>query len=97
MPHVTRPPLPAAKPPAAAAAACLPLNPQPTQTHPSLPSRRPAPCPQEYYEVLHSCLAVAPAFADDAYYINKGSSSIGASLSAGTPLISHRYMLKSYK
>lgn len=53
--------------------------------------------PQEYYEVLHSCLAVAPAFANDAYYVNKGSSSIGASLISGTPLISHRYMLKSYK
>lgn len=52
---------------------------------------------QEYYEVLHSCIAVAPAFANDAYYINKGSSSIGASLISGTPLISHRYMLKSYK
>lgn len=26
---------------------------------------------QEYYEVLHSCLAVVPAFASDAYYINK--------------------------
>ncbi|KAL4427608.1 hypothetical protein ABPG75_001697 [Micractinium tetrahymenae] len=51
---------------------------------------------QEYYEVLHSCIAVAPAFANDAYYINKGSSSIGASLISGTPLISHRYMLKSY-
>lgn len=33
--------------------------------HPS-PSLR-----QEYYEVLHSCLAVVPAFASDAYYINK--------------------------
>lgn len=117
-------------------------------------------CPQEYYEVLHSCLAVVPAFANDAYYINKvrpgqpvcravhagrcmpldfsgrhtswvvllppqhhsgaagcaacaaatsahfplnanrppqGSSSIGASLISGVPLISHRYMLKSYK
>ena len=27
--------------------------------------------PQEYYEVLHSCLAVVPAFANDAYYVNK--------------------------
>lgn len=51
---------------------------------------------QEYYEVLHSCIAVAPAFASDAYYVNKGSSSIGASLISGTPIISHRYMLKSY-
>ncbi|PRW45695.1 hypothetical protein C2E21_5862 [Chlorella sorokiniana] len=51
---------------------------------------------QEYYEVLHSCLAVVPAFASDAYYVNKGSSSIGASLISGVPLISHRYMLKSY-
>lgn len=40
---------------------------------------------------------MAPAFASDAYYVNKGSSSIGASLIADTPLISHRYMLKSYK
>lgn len=29
------------------------------------------PQPQEYYEVLHSCLAVVPAFASDAYYVNK--------------------------
>ena len=47
--------------------------------------------------MLHSCLAVAPAFASDAYYVNKGSSSIGAALVAGTPLIAHRYMLQSYK
>lgn len=26
---------------------------------------------QEYYEVLHSCIALAPAFASDAYYVNK--------------------------
>ncbi|PSC68981.1 hypothetical protein C2E20_7512 [Micractinium conductrix] len=51
---------------------------------------------QEYYEVLHSCIALAPAFASDAYYVNKGSSSIGASLISGTPLIAHRYMLKAY-
>lgn len=47
--------------------------------------------------MLHSCLAVVPAFASDAYYVNKGSSSIGASLISGVPLVSHRYMLKSYK
>lgn len=29
--------------------------------------------------------------------LRQGSSSIGASLISGVPLISHRYMLKSYK
>ncbi len=33
---------------------------------------------QEYYEVLHSCLAVVPAFANDAYYVNKVGKQHGA-------------------
>jgi len=62
-----------------------------------LPCLTPSPHTQEYYEVLHSCIALSPAFASNAYYVNKGSSSIGASLISGTPLIAHRRMLKSYE
>ncbi len=51
---------------------------------------------QEYYEVLHSCLAIMPAFASDAYYLHKGSSSIAASFIAGTPLIATPRTLAAY-
>ena len=137
-------PCPAGVPQGAAQLALLPTN-------APLPSRLHLVWLQEYYEVLHSCVAVVPAFADDAYYVNKvgaggvsldcsiirvcchpsahseargrgaggstsrprthvypsarpsprrrpqGSSSIGASLISGSPLVAHRYMLKSYK
>lgn len=51
---------------------------------------------QEFYEVLHSCLAIMPAFASDAYYLHKGSSSIAASFIAGTPLIATPRTLAAY-
>jgi hypothetical protein len=51
---------------------------------------------QEFYEVLHSCLAIMPAFASEAYYLHKGSSSIAASFIAGTPLIATPRTLAAY-
>ncbi|KAH7623648.1 hypothetical protein Ndes2526B_g00880 [Nannochloris sp. 'desiccata'] len=51
---------------------------------------------QEFYEVLHSCLAIMPAFASEAYYLHKGSSSIAASFIAGTPLIATPRALAAY-
>jgi hypothetical protein len=51
---------------------------------------------QEYYEVLHSCKAILPAFASDAYYVNKGSSSVAASFISGTPLVATPRLLQAY-
>ena len=51
---------------------------------------------QEFYEVLHSCLAIMPAFASEAYYLHKGSSSVAASFIAGTPLIATPRTLAAY-
>lgn len=51
---------------------------------------------QEYYELLHSCIAIMPAFASEAYYIHKGSSSVAASFIAGTPLIVTPRTLAAY-
>ena len=51
---------------------------------------------QEYYELLHSCVAIMPAFASEAYYIHKGSSSVAASFIAGTPLIVTPRTLAAY-
>eukprot|EP00887_Chlorella_sp_A99_P002208 scaffold21.g2208.t1 len=50
----------------------------------------------EYYELLHSCIALVPAFASPAYYVNKGSSTIGAALVTDTPLIATRGLLQAY-
>lgn len=51
---------------------------------------------QEYYEVLHGCLAVLPAFASDAYYFNKGSSTVGTALVSGTPVVATKRLLGAY-
>ncbi|GAB4821499.1 hypothetical protein N2152v2_008545 [Parachlorella kessleri] len=51
---------------------------------------------QEYYEVLHGCSALLPAFNSPAYYLTKGSSSVGASLIAGTPLVATPQLLGAY-
>lgn len=51
---------------------------------------------QEFYEVLHSCIAIMPAFASDAYYMYKGSSSVAASLIADTPIIATPRLLAAY-
>ena len=52
---------------------------------------------QEYYDILHGCIAVLPAFASDAYYVDKGSSSIGTAIIAGTPLIATPKLLEAYR
>ena len=59
--------------------------------------RHPHACAQEYYEALHACAAVLPGFASGAYYINKGSSSVGAAFIAGTPLLATPPLLRAYK
>ena len=41
-------------------------------------------------------MALVPAFASPAYYVNKGSSSVGASLVTATPLIASRQLLQAY-
>lgn len=46
--------------------------------------------------MLHSCLAIMPAFASEAYFINKGSSSVAASLISGTPLVATPRLLAAY-
>lgn len=51
---------------------------------------------QEYYEVLHGCQAVLPAFASDAYFFNKGSSTVGTALVAGTPIVATKRLLRAY-
>lgn len=51
---------------------------------------------QSYFELLHSCVALLPAFASPAYYTEKGSSSVGAALVAGTPLIATQRLLQAY-
>jgi hypothetical protein len=50
----------------------------------------------EYYDLLHSCEAILPLFASDAYFVNKGSSSVGASIITGTPLIATPKLLAAY-
>ena len=46
--------------------------------------------------MLHSCAALLPAFNSPAYYLNKGSSSVGASLISGTPLLASPPLLEAY-
>ena len=46
--------------------------------------------------MLHSCAAILPAFNSPAYYLSKGSSSVGASLIAGTPLVATPQLLGAY-
>jgi len=50
----------------------------------------------QFYEELSRNVALLPAFASDLYYEKKSSSSIGAALIAGTPLIANRTLLAAY-
>ena len=59
------------------------------RTHTALPF-------QQYYEVLHGCVAIMPLFASEAYYVSKGSSSVAAALIAGTPLVATPRLLRAY-
>jgi len=49
-----------------------------------------------YYNLLHASFALIPAFADEAYYKTKASSSIPASFIAGSPVVGSKQLLESY-
>jgi hypothetical protein len=49
-----------------------------------------------YYNLLHESFALIPAFADEAYYKTKASSSIPASFIAGSPVVGSKQLLESY-
>lgn len=49
-----------------------------------------------YYNLLHRCFALIPAFADEGYFTSKASSSVPASLIANVPLMASRKLLESY-
>ena len=49
-----------------------------------------------YYNLLHESFALIPAFADEAYYSVKASSSVAASLIANTPILGSQRLLDSY-
>lgn len=51
----------------------------------------------EFYEVLHSATALLPAFASHEYVESKASSTIPASLIAGSPLIADDDLLNAYR
>ncbi|KFM23896.1 hypothetical protein F751_6864 [Auxenochlorella protothecoides] len=51
---------------------------------------------QEYYEVMHGCVAILPAFSSDEYYTDRASSTMGAALISATPLIATPEMLRVY-
>lgn len=50
----------------------------------------------EFYRLLHSATALLPAFASDEYTRVKASSTVPASLIAGSPLIADRQLLLAY-
>lgn len=50
----------------------------------------------EYYDKIHHSLALLPAFASDSYLVYKASSSIGASLLTGVPMIADQQLLDAY-
>ncbi|KAG1659342.1 hypothetical protein FOA52_008396 [Chlamydomonas sp. UWO 241] len=50
----------------------------------------------DYYNAIHHTLALIPAFASDAYYDRKFSSTVITSLITGTPVIADAQMLRSY-
>jgi hypothetical protein len=50
----------------------------------------------EYYDKIHHSMALLPAFASDSYYEYKASSSVGASLLTGVPMIADQKLLNSY-
>jgi hypothetical protein len=49
-----------------------------------------------YYNLLHRCFALIPAFADEGYFTSKASSSVPASLIANVPLMASKRLLDSY-
>lgn len=49
-----------------------------------------------YYNLLHESFALIPAFADEAYYTTKASSSVAASLIANAPILGSQRLLDSY-
>ncbi|KAH8555423.1 hypothetical protein BGW37DRAFT_477101 [Umbelopsis sp. PMI_123] len=51
----------------------------------------------DYYDKIHHSLALLPAFASDSYLLYKASSSVGASLLTGVPLIADQALLDSYR
>jgi hypothetical protein len=51
----------------------------------------------EYYDKIHHSLALLPAFASDSYLLYKASSSVGAALLTGVPLIADQALLDSYR
>ena len=50
----------------------------------------------DFYDVLSGMTAILPAFADDDYFIHKASSSVPASIIAGSPIVATRRMLDMY-
>ncbi|KAL6768522.1 hypothetical protein ACKKBF_B11060 [Auxenochlorella protothecoides x Auxenochlorella symbiontica] len=68
---------------------------QPLLTGRVLPPPPPPPA-QEYYEVMHGCVAILPAFSSDEYYTDRASSTMGAALISATPLIATPEMLRVY-
>ncbi|KAK9463224.1 uncharacterized protein V1516DRAFT_3799 [Lipomyces oligophaga] len=50
----------------------------------------------DFYRVLAGSVAILPAFANDEYYYHKASSSVPASLIAGTPLVGPRRLEDTY-
>ncbi|CAO3680663.1 unnamed protein product [Umbelopsis ramanniana] len=51
----------------------------------------------DYYDKIHHSLALLPAFASDSYLVYKASSSVGAALLTGVPLIADQALLDSYR
>ncbi|OZJ02129.1 hypothetical protein BZG36_04586 [Bifiguratus adelaidae] len=51
----------------------------------------------EYYYAIHHNVALLPAFGSDAYYEYKASSSVGAALLTGTPLVANKRLLDTYR
>lgn len=50
----------------------------------------------EFYKILSDSFALLPAFANDEYYDRKASSSVPASLIAGTPIVGKKRLLQTY-
>jgi hypothetical protein len=50
----------------------------------------------DFYTTLQQTEAILPAFKIEAYYLTKASSTVPASLIAGTPLIGDKRLLRTY-
>lgn len=50
----------------------------------------------DFYALLDKMFALLPAFASDTYYSHKASSSVPASLIAGTPIVANKQLLDAY-